>query len=106
MSGQGQSARWVVENEQTGAWLGVYTRHADDKEAEFGERVPLFYADLRTARSAWRRHCIHQGYLSVGVSLNLRAENMDPGWNHSAMPPVVYRQIMFVNTLFVVRANA
>lgn len=105
MSGQDQSVRWVIENEQTGAWLGTYTRHTDDKEAEFGDRVPLFYADLRAARSAWRKHCVAKGYKATGVSLTKKLDNLKPGWNSTAMPPVLYRQVMFVDTVFSVRED-
>lgn len=102
MAGSGQSVRWVIENCQTGAWLGTYTRHAADSEAEFGMRVPFLFGDLRAAKHAWLKHGIYKGYYKPGVSLNSRLDNVQRGANYPAMPPVQYRQVMFSSTVFVV----
>lgn len=103
MSGSGQSVRWVIEHQHTGAWLGTNTRQTHLEEAEFGGRVPLMFGEFRSAKQAWIRYGLSQGYFAAGVSLTKPLDNIKLGDNAKAKPLIIFRQIMMVDTVFAVR---
>jgi len=102
MTGSNRSVRWVIEHRQTGEWLGTNTRLTHLDEAEFGARVPLLFHELRTAKHTWIQYGLRQEYFEAGVSLRKPLGNIKPGANASAKPPILFKQIMLVDTLFSV----
>lgn len=83
---------WVIENANTGDWLAKHDAAATDGY-EFGARMPLYYASVRSARETWLRHCVAQGYLERRITLPKEPVQFGPGPNFAMMPRVQFMML-------------
>lgn len=92
---------WLVRHSDSGEELGCVDR-TRNYDAEFGARVPFLFSCQRSAREAWIRTCLQEGYIEKGVSLGGPGQRhrYHPGPNYDLLPTVEYVRVLLVEEGF------